>query len=47
MENGLATQGVDIDLLLPGGVMVVRYGEDGHVWLTGDATKDFEGVIEI
>ncbi|MDR3050518.1 MAG: carbamoyl-phosphate synthase large subunit [Oscillospiraceae bacterium] len=43
---GHCEQGCDITVHLPGGDLVVRY-EDGNVWLTGDATKDFEGVIEV
>ena len=37
----------DIDVRLPGGTLVVRYQEDGKVWLTGDANTDFTGTIEI
>ena len=46
VENGLCARG-DIDLRLPGGVLVVRYESSGQVWLTGDAQTDFEGIIEI
>ena len=46
VENGLCARG-DIDLRLPGGVLVVRYEPSGQVWLTGDAQTDFEGTIEI
>ena len=34
-------------VLMPGGVLVVRYEENGQVWLTGDAQTDFEGKIQI
>ena len=37
----------DISVHLPGGELVVRYEQNGLVWLTGDATRDFEGLIEI
>ncbi|MBR4080545.1 MAG: diaminopimelate epimerase, partial [Clostridia bacterium] len=47
VENGLCTRDADIDLHLPGGVLVVRYEKNGQVWLTGDAQTDFEGKIEI
>ncbi|MDO4483686.1 MAG: carbamoyl-phosphate synthase large subunit [Clostridia bacterium] len=47
VENGLCSRAIDIDLRLPGGTLVVRYDEDGRVWMTGDAHKDFEGVVEI
>ena len=47
VENGLCSRGVDLDMRLPGGVLVVRYEQNGRVWLTGDAQTDFEGTIEI
>ncbi|MBE5795990.1 MAG: carbamoyl-phosphate synthase large subunit [Clostridiales bacterium] len=47
VENGLCKPGADIDVQLPGGTLVVRYQEDGQVWLTGDAVMDFEGTIRI
>ncbi len=47
VENGLCTRGVDLDMRLPGGMLVVRYEQNGRVWLTGDAQTDFEGIIEI
>lgn len=43
----LLHRGADIDVRLPGGTLVVRYQEDGKVWLTGDANTDFTGTIEI
>jgi carbamoyl-phosphate synthase large subunit len=42
---GLCEPG-EITVHMPGGDLIVRY-EDDQVWLTGDAQKDFEGVIEI
>ena len=47
VENGLCSRGADILVRLPGGELVVRYAQDGQVWLTGDAVTDFEGIIEI
>ncbi len=47
VENGLCTRGADIDLRLPGGTLVVRYQQDGQVWMTGDVQTDFEGTIRI
>ncbi|MBQ3484392.1 MAG: carbamoyl-phosphate synthase large subunit [Clostridia bacterium] len=47
VENGLCKRGADIDVQLPGGTLVVRYQDDGQVWLTGDAVMDFEGTIRI
>ncbi len=43
---GLADRDTDISLRLIGGELVIRYDDDG-IWMTGDAQKDFEGVIEI
>ncbi len=47
VETGLCGRDADIDLRLPGGILVVRYEQDGRVWLTGDAVTDFEGTIQI
>ncbi len=47
VETGLCGRDADIDLRLPGGILVVRYEQDGRVWLTGDAVTDFEGTIRI
>ena len=47
VENGLCIRNADIDIHMPGGVLVVRYEENGQVWLTGDAKTDFEGKIQI
>ncbi len=47
VENSLCDRDTDISVRLPGGELVVRYEQNGLVWLTGDATRDFEGVIEI
>ena len=47
VENGLCDRDTDISVHLPGGELVVRYEQNGLVWLTGDATRDFEGLIEI
>jgi carbamoyl-phosphate synthase large subunit len=47
VENGLCGRDADISVQLPGGTVVVRYEQDGQVWLTGDAVTDFEGSVEI
>ncbi|MBQ8536845.1 MAG: carbamoyl-phosphate synthase large subunit, partial [Clostridia bacterium] len=47
VENGLCERGADIAIRLPGGELVIRYDENGDVWMTGDAQKDFEGIIEV
>ena len=43
---GYCPKDADITLHLPGGDLVVRV-EEGQVWLTGDAQKDFEGILEV
>ncbi|MCL1795339.1 MAG: carbamoyl-phosphate synthase large subunit [Clostridia bacterium] len=43
---GHCEEGVDLTVQLPGGDLVIRY-IDGKVSMTGDAKKDFEGVIEV
>lgn len=47
VENGLCDRGADIAVRLPGGELVIRYDISGDIWMTGDAQKDFEGVIEV
>ena len=46
VKRGLCEPDCDITVRMTGGALVVRY-EDGQVWLTGDAQKDFEGIIEV
>ena len=45
-ENGFCTKGEDITVRLRGGDLLVRY-TDETVWMTGDAKKNFEGVVEL
>ena len=47
VENGMCSRNSDISVALPGGTVIVRYEENGQVWLTGDAVADFEGSVEI
>ena len=47
VETGLCDRDTDISVRLPGGELVVRYEQNGQVWLTGDAARDFECTIEI
>ncbi|MDR0396278.1 MAG: carbamoyl-phosphate synthase large subunit [Oscillospiraceae bacterium] len=42
---GLVEQG-DITVHMPGGDLLVRVDND-EIWLTGDAVKDFEGIVDI
>jgi carbamoyl-phosphate synthase large subunit len=45
-ENGFCKKGEDITVKLKGGDLVINYTDD-TVYMTGEAVKTFEGVIEI
>lgn len=45
-ENGFCDKGEDITVRLRGGDLLVRY-TDETVFVTGDAKKNFEGVVEL
>ncbi|HMM06792.1 MAG TPA: carbamoyl-phosphate synthase large subunit [Clostridiales bacterium] len=45
--NGYCKKDSDITVKLKGGDLVIRYQSDGTVLMTGDAKKDYEGVIEL
>lgn len=47
VENGLCDRDADIAIRLIGGELVIRYTQDGRVLMSGDARKDFEGIIEV
>jgi len=44
-EMGLCKKNEDIIVKLVGGDLIVRYTDDGTVYMTGDAVKSFEGTI--
>ncbi len=44
-EMGLCQKNSDITVKLVGGDLVIRYTDDGTVYMTGDAVKSFEGTI--
>jgi len=44
-ETGLCQKNTDITVKLIGGDLVVRYTDDGSVYMTGDAVKSFEGTV--
>ncbi len=44
-EMGLCQKNTDITVKLVGGDLVVRYTDNGTVYMTGDAVKSFEGTI--
>ncbi|NLL45233.1 MAG: carbamoyl-phosphate synthase large subunit [Clostridiales bacterium] len=46
VKKGLCPFGHDITVHMTGGDLIINWGEDG-ITMTGDAQKDFEGVIEI
>ncbi|MGN0488814.1 MAG: carbamoyl-phosphate synthase large subunit [Ruminococcus sp.] len=45
-ENGFCKKGEDITIKLKGGDLVINYTDD-TVYMTGDAEKVFDGVVEI
>lgn len=45
-ENGFCKKGEDITIKLKGGDLVINYTDD-TVYMTGDAEKVYEGVVEI
>ena len=46
VANGYCEKNADITVKLKGGDLVIRYTDDG-VFMTGDAKKDYEGIIEL
>lgn len=45
-ENGYCKKGEDITVKLKGGDLIINYTDD-TVYMTGEATRVFDGVIEI
>jgi carbamoyl-phosphate synthase large subunit len=45
--NGFCQRDKDITVLLKGGRLIIRYTADNVVYMTGEAKKLFEGVVEI
>ena len=45
-ENGFCTKGEDITVRLRGGDLLIRYTDEA-IFMTGDAKKNFEGVVEL
>ena len=46
MENGLCEKDTDVNVYVKGGLLVVRYADEG-VSLAGNAELVFEGVVEV
>ena len=44
--NGFYERNTDINIEVLGGVIMVNYAADGHVYMTGPAEISFEGVLE-
>ena len=44
--NGYCKKDTDITVKLKGGDLVIRYTDEG-IFMTGDAKKDYEGIIEL
>ena len=47
VENGYCNKNEEIRIKLPKGELTTRYADDGTVYLTGDAKKIYDGVIEL
>ena len=47
VENGYCKKGEKIRIKLPKGEVTTCYAEDGTVYLTGDAIKIYDGIIEL
>lgn len=47
VENGYCKKGEKIRIKLPKGEVTTCYADDGTVYLTGDAIKIYDGVIEL
>ena len=47
VENGYCNKNEEIRIKLPKGEVTTRYAEDGTVYLTGDAKKIYDGIIEL
>lgn len=45
VENGLCAKDTDVNVYVRGGLLVVRYSDEG-VFLAGNAEKVFEGEVE-
>lgn len=45
-ENGFCNKDTDVKVILKGGELIIRYNDDGKVFMTGPAQKVFDGVID-
>lgn len=45
-EKGFCDKNTDVKVILKGGELVIRYNDDGKVFMTGSATKVFDGIID-
>ncbi len=45
-ENGFCDKNTDIKVILKGGDLIIRYDDNGKVFMTGPAKKVFDGVID-
>jgi diaminopimelate epimerase len=44
--NGFCKKDTDITVKVKGGDLIVNYGSDGHVKLTGNVERIYEGKVE-
>lgn len=45
-EKEFCEKNTDVKVILKGGELVIRYNDDGKVFMTGSATKVFDGIID-
>jgi len=47
VQSGWCDRNEDIRVRLKGGELIIKYMDDGAVWMTGDCKKVYEGTVEI
>ncbi len=47
IENGYFSKGMDIKVILNGGTLYVNYDENDNIYMTGEAKKVFDGIVNI
>ena len=46
-ENGFCKKNTDITVKVIGGDLIIKYTDDGNVFMTGNAVTSFEGKVKI
>lgn len=47
IENGYFSKGMDIKVILNGGTLYVNYDKNDNIYMTGEAKKVFDGIVNI